>query len=559
MSLKSLHLLTAIVLAISFSMPLAAQKLPAGPQVLSFFSDLDDSEQPYGLYLPKNFDEKKKYPLVVMLHGAGSNHRLALRRVFGKSNAPGETDVEASRYFPAWPDVEYIVVSSYARGTAGYQGFREKDVYDMLDDVKKRFKIDEDRIYLTGLSMGGGGTLWLGLTRPDIWAAIAPVCPAPPPGTIDLAPNATNYPLHFFHGDVDAAVPVQVSRDWVKKLKELGAKVEYKEYPGVNHNSWENAYADGFIFEWFSKFRRDAYPSRVQFVSSQYKYDKAWWVQFNQFTPGTLASIDARFTTENQIEVKTTNLTAFTLHLKNHPQVNKAPGKSLQITVDGKKLTVSAAMQDVGIVHQGGAWTLNAPAAKAKHVGAEGPFTEAFATRHVYVYGTQGNPSEEEQKRRTDIALAAADWSYYRGEFLGRVKFFPRIIADKEVRPSDIESCNLILFGDASTNSVIKQFENQLPLSLDSTAAKEYGLAYIFPLNNHYVVVNSGLPWWEGANIQGWRFLPLAQHAAQSMKDFILFRGGATNVVSQGYFDADWKLPEIEAKNMKTAGVIHLR
>ena len=158
----------------------SAQKLSAGPQVLTFFSDADDTEQPYGLYLPQNYDAAKKYPLVIMLHGAGSNHRLALRRVFGKSNANGETDVEATRYFPEWKDVEYIVASPLARGTAGYQGIPEKDVYDVLADVKKRFSVDEDRVYLTGLSMGGGGTLWLGLSRPDVWAAIAPVCPAAP-------------------------------------------------------------------------------------------------------------------------------------------------------------------------------------------------------------------------------------------------------------------------------------------------------------------------------------------------------------------------------------------
>jgi predicted peptidase len=225
-----------------------AQKLPSGPQVVTFFSSADDTEQPYGLYLPKNYDENKKYPLVIMLHGAGSNHRLALRRVFGKSNANGETDVEATRYFPEWKDIDFIVASPYARGTAGYQGVVEKDVYDVLADVKKRFSIDEDRTYLTGLSMGGGGTLWISMTRPDIWAAIAPVCPAPPPGTIDLAPNALNIPAHFYHGDADQAVPVSVSRDWTKKLKELGGHVEYDEYPGVNHDSWVNAYKDEAVF-----------------------------------------------------------------------------------------------------------------------------------------------------------------------------------------------------------------------------------------------------------------------------------------------------------------------
>src|SRR3569623_87313 len=101
-------LLLALVTVLTTSKIVKAQKLPVGPQVVTFFSSIDDTEQPYGLYLPKEYDERKRYPLVIMLHGAGSNHRLALRRVFGKSNANGETDVEATRYFPEWNDVEYI-------------------------------------------------------------------------------------------------------------------------------------------------------------------------------------------------------------------------------------------------------------------------------------------------------------------------------------------------------------------------------------------------------------------------------------------------------------------
>jgi predicted peptidase len=182
------------------------QGFKSGPQVLTFFSDVDDTEQPYAIYLPKDFNAKKKVPLVISLHGAGSNHRLNLRRVFGKSNAEGENDVEASRYFPAWDDVDVIVASPLARGTMGYQGLAEKDVYDVLADVKSRFPIDEDRVYLTGLSMGGGGTLWLGLTRPDVWAALAPVCPAPPGEANDLALNALNLPVHFFQGGADPVV-----------------------------------------------------------------------------------------------------------------------------------------------------------------------------------------------------------------------------------------------------------------------------------------------------------------------------------------------------------------
>jgi predicted peptidase len=146
-----------------------AQTLPAGAQVTTFRSEADDSEQPYGLYLPENYNPNQKYPLVIMLHGAGSNHRLALRRVFGKSNTAEENDVEASRYFPPFRKVNYIVASPLARGTMGYQGIAEKDVLDVLEDVKARFSVDEERVYLTGLSMGGGGALWIGLNYPDKW------------------------------------------------------------------------------------------------------------------------------------------------------------------------------------------------------------------------------------------------------------------------------------------------------------------------------------------------------------------------------------------------------
>src|SRR5687768_13941786 len=102
--MKNSTTILIFALIVFFSAPsvTSAQQLPSGPQVLTFFSDADDTEQPYGLYIPKNYDPQKKYPLVIMLHGAGSNHRLALRRVFGKSNTNGETDVEASRYFPEW-------------------------------------------------------------------------------------------------------------------------------------------------------------------------------------------------------------------------------------------------------------------------------------------------------------------------------------------------------------------------------------------------------------------------------------------------------------------------
>ncbi len=302
-------------LAIAAPFEALAQRYEPGPQVVTFFSLVDDSDQPYALYVPKNYNPNRAYPLVISLHGAWSNHRLNLRRVFGQGNRPGEADFEATRYFPPLRDVDFIVASPWARGTMGYQGIPEQDVWDVMADVKKRFRIDEDRVYLTGLSMGGGGTLWIGLTRPDVWAALAPVCPAAPPGADMLAPNALNLPMHFFHGDADPAVPVEVSRKWYARLRELGAPVEYTEYPSVKHNSWDNAYKNGAIFDWFAKHKRNRFPARVRFVSDRYQYNSAYWVKFDGLTPGAAASIDARFSGKNRIEVQTSQLEGFSLAL----------------------------------------------------------------------------------------------------------------------------------------------------------------------------------------------------------------------------------------------------
>jgi len=541
---RYIHPLAAL-LALVFLFPpcgtVLAQTLPSGPQVLTIHSDIDDTEQPYGLYLPKNYDARKQYPLVIMLHGAGSNHRLALRRVFGKSNTTGETDVEASRYFPAWKDVEYIVASPYARGTMGYQSVAEQDVYAVLADVKKRFSIDPDRTYLTGLSMGGGGTLWIGLTRPDIWAALAPVCPAPPKGTDLLTANATNLPVHFFHGDKDPAVPVAVSRDWVKNIKALGGQVEYVEYPGVMHNSWENAYADEFIFTWFDKFKRNLYPDRVRFNTTAYAYNRAYWVRIDRLTPGTLATTDASFTDTNTLTVSTTGLDAFTLLLKGHPKVRT--GEALKLTVNGKAVKAQAADSLTFSVVKG-KWTVTPPAPQTglyKKAGAEGPLSAAFATRHVYVYGTRDNPTPQELKARMDVAYEAANWSVYRGPFAGRINFFPRILADKEVRPSDLKNANLILFGTRETNLLIDQYRKDLPLHLDASD-KTHGLVYIYPVGSHYVVISSGLPWWSGQQqAQGFPYLPVAFATLPAQKDYVLFKGSIQTPVVEGTFDHAWK------------------
>ncbi|MFZ2286262.1 MAG: alpha/beta hydrolase-fold protein [Bacteroidales bacterium] len=559
-------LVLTMVLSVLCLLNAEAQRLKSGPQDLSFFSSVDDTDQPYSVYIPENFDESKSYPLVVFLHGAWSNHRLGLRRLFGVGNSQGydfikpgnvpfENDVEATRYWPEFRPVDYIAAAPLARGTAGYQGIPEQDVYDMIDDLKSRFLIDEDRIYLTGLSMGGGGTLWLGLTRPDIWAAIAPVCPAPPEGTINLAGNAANLPVHLFIGDKDFLF--QTAKVWRAKLETTAQRLDYVEYPGVGHNSWEWAYKDGFIFEWFSQFRRDPFPGKVSFSTDKFKYNKAYWVKIDDLVPGEMATVDASFTADNTVEVTTAGVPAFTLNINGHPRFN--PGRKVTVKVDGQSFAVKSA-DAVSFTRSAGKWENRkfTPGLTSKQHGAEGPLYEAVAGSHLYVYGTGGNPSQEELASRRTQAFSAADWSGPGG----RIMVFPRVVSDKEVRQSDYVTSNLILFGTKETNAIIEKFSDKLPMHL-SADAKDYGLVYIFPMNRHYILVNSGLPWWtppkKAPGQGGMTFMGSRIEVLKNFGDFILFRESPDNAVSKGTFDANWKLRESDAAVLSASGVISLR
>lgn len=536
---------------------LTAQVFTPGPQVSTFLSAVDDSDQPYALYLPKSFSPRKKYPLVISLHGAGSNHRLNLRRVFGQGNRPGESDAQATRYFPALKEVDLIVASPLARGTMGYQGIAEKDVYDVLEDVKKQFPIDEDRVYLTGLSMGGGGTLWLGLTRPDVWAAIAPVCPAPPPGIEPLAGNALNLPVKLFHGAADPVVPVAQSREWRRRLTEAGVKVEYVEYPGVRHNSWDQAYKDGAIFDWFARFERVRYPERVRFSSASYEYARAYWVTLDRLTPGRLASIDARFEGKGSIVVETKDLDAFTLVLKGHPL---APAKSrVRVRIDGAEVAVKGGDGRLAFHRTEKGWTAGPgkPEAGEKGPGAEGPIAAALGGRHIYVYGTAGAADEEEIARRRAMAAQAADWSPPRS----RLSLNLRVASDKEIGTEERKEAHLVLFGTRETNTVLARLAASLPAHLNPGAA-DYGLVYVYPAEGRYVVVSSGLPWWtrlDQARRPGLPFIAAPYRTLQSFGDFILFKGGLDNVVVEGRFDRKWKFPPEAAAKLRATGAVEVR
>src|ERR1035437_5269448 len=134
---------------------LAAASILTGQTVVTYRSAVDRSEQPYALYVPKSYVPGHRYPVVVSLHEEESNHVVNLKRVFGIPARYGETGLQALSTLAVLRAVDYLVACPFARGTMGYQGIAEQDVYDVLADVKRRYSVDEDRVYLTGASMGG--------------------------------------------------------------------------------------------------------------------------------------------------------------------------------------------------------------------------------------------------------------------------------------------------------------------------------------------------------------------------------------------------------------------
>jgi len=124
----------------------------------------------------------------------------------------------------------------------------------LLDSLANSKNVNSKRIYIGGLSMGGMGTFELLWHKPGFFAAAFPICGGGNPESVKL--YAKKFPVWIFHGDKDPAVPVSNSRLMNNALKKAGAKVKYTEYPGVGHNSWDNAFAEPDLLPWLFKQKR---------------------------------------------------------------------------------------------------------------------------------------------------------------------------------------------------------------------------------------------------------------------------------------------------------------
>jgi len=204
----------------------------------------------YGLYIPPHFkNERGPFPLIVYLHGYGD--RTPDR--FLKIGLPGsikaridkrtldETMSEAPFNFIAFFPVD-------PSGTWTADSFEVGLVMQSLDEVIRRHNIDPSRIYLTGLSSGGAGVWRLAQSYPDKWAAVAPLSSIASPDPMKVR----HIPMRIFHGAKDEKAPVAEVRTLVQKLREVGAKMEYFEYPDEGHVFPRRVYDTDELFDWFA-------------------------------------------------------------------------------------------------------------------------------------------------------------------------------------------------------------------------------------------------------------------------------------------------------------------
>jgi pimeloyl-ACP methyl ester carboxylesterase len=534
--------------------------------------DVVDSTKQYISTFISNMDGSLQYYAVTPQTGGNRNNAALFLSVHG---AGVEAIGQARAYRPK--DWGTLVAATNRRPRGfNWEDWGRLDALEVLEIGKEKFKPQPQHVYLTGHSMGGHGTWFLGATYPDKWAAIAPCSGYPTlkeygsadgkiPDTsknaaeqmllragnqsdvLKLLNNYTPLGIYVLHGDSDKVVPVTYARQMKKALAPFHSDFSYYEYPGGEHWFGDQSVDWKPLFDFFKWHVRaeDSAVNEIDFTTSSpgISADYRWASVIQQVHPLAYSRIRLhRNNKTNAIWGTTENVQVLKLVL--------AAKGLITITLDQVKTviyTTTTSNDTIYLSRTNGAWVVTAkPGSEQKGPARYGTFKEAFNNRMVFIYGTNGTSAENEaafNKAKFD----AESW-YYRGN--GAVD----IIADKEFAAAKYAGRNVIIYGNATTNRAWPMLLKDCPLQVSRTVIKagnkewtgdDLAAYFVWPQSDGVttvgVVAATGL---KGMNAA---FANQYFAGGSGFPDFMVFRlgmlsGAANGVQLVGFFNNQWKL-----------------
>jgi dienelactone hydrolase len=538
--------------------------------VRGYVSKIDHSVQPFGLVVPATYSPAlpNRWRLDTWFHGRGEN-LSEVNFLWDREHNPGE-----------FTPPNTFVVHLYGRYCNANKLAGEVDLFETLDAIKKSYPIDENRIVLRGFSMGGAATWHFAAHYAGLWAAAAPGAGfSETPDFLkvwaketltptwweqklwhlydatDYAANFYNLPLVTYSGEIDGQKQAADIMD--KALTAEGMHMTHIIGPNTAHKYHPdskpviNAKLDAIAAQ-----GRDPYPRKIRFTTWTLAYNQMKWVIVDGMDQHwERARLDAEIIDDNNVDVKTSNVSAFTLAI--------GPGgaplnvtRKTNVSINGQKIAASAPMTDrswtAHFEKLGQRWTfVEKPSADGKlhkiH-GMQGPIDDAFLDSFVVV-----RPTGEAMV--PGIAQwAASEQKHLITEWRRQFRGDAQVRDDSQISDSDIANSNLVLFGDPGSNKVLARIIDKLPIqwSKDSLVigTKKYVSAtnapvmiYPNPLNpKKYVVINTGFTYREYDYLNNARQVPkLPDYAVVDITTPPDARYPG-KIVDAGFFGEHWEL-----------------
>jgi pimeloyl-ACP methyl ester carboxylesterase len=430
---------------------------------LAYRDEIDDSPQFCRAYLPAGYDPAKRWPMIVNLHG------------YNAENPPYVRWWSVDQRHDEWADrFGVIVIYPMGRYNTGYRGIGDADVVRCIELAKEQFSVDEDRVYLTGYSMGGGGTWHVGTRHPDLFAAIGPyyggwdyhtgmdeaalqrLTPRERfqmerDSSFAQAEQLLTLPIWVLHGDADPLVNPDESRYAVRMLERWGYDIRYREVPGGVHGPIGG---EEDLYRWFLSHRRDPYPKQVRVRSGDLKGASAYWVTvIQQEKPFAFIEVEAEVLSPNSIRLDTLNV--LEVHLTPGPLIRQPVDRALAVIWNGELRRVPP--------DEHGAIVLRArgyrPGKLVKRPALAGPISDVYNTPFAVVQGTVSRDAMMRRLCGQQAETSLREWEAWQ-------HWRPRFFLDREMKDVDVAKYSLILIGGPDDNLVTRRLIGRIPLKI---------------------------------------------------------------------------------------------